>query len=396
MNAEQDKLVLSLTGRIDTNNAAQVEKELMTRLEDHPGKTVVLDAAALEYISSAGLRVLMKLRKRAQSELSIVDVSPEVYEILEVTGFMDLFHVRKRMREVSVEGLPLIGAGANGKVYRLDGETIIKVYNPITNPPEKILGEKQAARQAFIHDIPSAISFDVVRVGDSLGIVYEMIDANTLGVTIREAPEKLEEYAVRMAALLKKLHSTTFEPGTLPDARNGLHAWADVAARSGRYLPETITKLRALIDSIPPQNTFIHGDFHPANIMVSGEEWLLIDMGDASVGHPVIDLLGTYQLMKLAAERGDGAMRYTGIPAHLLSRVWDIFLRTYLGTDDPQALENVEKVLKYYAIIRSLPGVTFSALIPDAARGQVTQQVQAFFLQAYDTFGSSLLRQLPL
>jgi hypothetical protein len=89
-------------------------------------------------------------------------------------------------------------------------------------------------------------------------------------------------------------------------------------------------------------------------------------------------------------------MRYTGISAHLLSRVWDIFLRTYLGTDDPQALENVEKVLKYYAIIRSLPGVTFSALIPDAARGQVTQQVQAFFLQAYDTFGSSLLRQLPL
>ena len=41
MNAEQDKLVLSLTGRIDTNNAAQVEKELMTRLADHPGKTVV-------------------------------------------------------------------------------------------------------------------------------------------------------------------------------------------------------------------------------------------------------------------------------------------------------------------------------------------------------------------
>ena len=398
MNAElkQDKLTIFLTGRIDSSNATQTEQELMTLLEEHPGKAVILNAEGLEYISSAGLRVLMKLRKGVGADIPIVNVSPEVYEILDVTGFVDLFDVHKRLREVSVEGLPFIGAGANGKVCQLDAERIIKVYNPITNSPEKIMGEKQVARQAFIHDIPSAISFDVVRVGDSLGIIYEMIDAKTLGVTIRENPEKLEEYARRMGKLLKKLHSTTFEPGTLPDARNNLHVWADVAEQSGYYQPETIAKLRTLIDSIPERNTFIHGDFHPANIMVSGEEWLLIDMGDASVGHPVIDLLGAYQLMKLAAARGDGAMRYTGIPADLLTRVWDIFIRAYLGTEDTQVIEGVENALKYYALIRSLPGVTFSELCPVEARGPITQQIQSFFLQAYERFGGSLLERLPL
>ena len=152
----------------------------------------------------------------------------------------------------------------------------------------------------------------------------------------------------------------------------------------------------ALIDSIPERSTFIHGDFHPANIMVSGEEWLLIDMGDASVGHPVIDLLGAYQLMKLAAARGDGAMRYIGIPAELLARVWDHFIRAYLGTEDAQVIEGVENVLKYYALIRSLPGVTFSELVPVEARAQMTQQIQSFFLQAYDRFGGGLLERLPL
>ncbi len=386
---KRNKLTIFLTGRIDSSNAAQVEQELMSHLAEHPDESLVLDAEGLDYISSAGLRVLMKLRKGTAAELPIVNVSPEVYEILDVTGFVDLFDVQKRLREVSVDGLPFIGAGANGKVYQLDAERIIKVYNPITNSPEKIMGEKQAARQAFIHDIPYAISFDVVRVGDSLGIIYEMIDAKTLGVTIRENPEKLEESARRMGRLLKQLHTTTFEPGTLPDARNNLHVWADVAEQSGYYQPETITKLRALIDSIPERNTFVHGDFHPANIMVSGEEWLLIDMGDASVGHPVIDLLGAFQLMKLAAARGDGAMRYTGIPADLLTRVWDSFIRAYLGTEDAQVIENVENVLKYYALIRSLPGVTFSELIPAEARGPMTQQIQSFFLRAYDRFGGS-------
>jgi aminoglycoside phosphotransferase (APT) family kinase protein len=199
-----------------------------------------------------------------------------------------------------------------------------------------------------------------------------------------------------MAALLKKLHSTTFEPGTLPDARNGLHAWADVAERSGRYLPETITKLRALIDSIPPQNTFIHGDFHPANIMVSGEEWLLIDMGDASVGHPVIDLLASFHLMKLVGSRGDNALRFVGIPGDLLGKVWDIFIRTYLETENAQLVEDVENTLNYYAQIRSLNGVAFVPAYSDAQRPRVAKAMEGAFLQSYEQWGDSLLKKLPL
>ena len=389
-------LTLFLEGRIDSSNAKEKETEIMSAISSHPGCGVIFDAGGLEYISSAGLRTLMLARKTLKREITIKNVSPDVYEIFSVTGFVQMFDVRRRLREISVEGLPLIGAGANGRIYRLDKETIVKVYNPITNPPEKIVREKETAKQAFIHGIPSAISFDMVSVGDRYGIVYEMLDTETLGAVINGDIEHTEEYGVRMAKMLKKLHSTEFEEGVLPDARTGLHVWADVAAKSGCYEPETISKLNAFIDSIPPRNTFIHGDFHPANIMVRDGEWLLIDMGDASVGHPIVDLLGSYQIMKLVAERSNGAERYTGLSPENLKRLWKAFVCEYFGTKDEGEIAKIEGILKYYAIIRSLAGVTFSDVLPDEVKKKLTQEVQAAFLSLYDKYGNTLLPALGL
>ena len=377
-------LKLYLEGRVDSSNAAQFEKEIMDAVAQASGAEIVLDASALEYISSAGLRVLMKLRKQAKEALPVLNVSPEVYEILEVTGFTELFDVQKRLREMSVEGLALIGRGANGVVYRLDDERIIKVYNPVSNTLARIQREKQAARAAFIHGIPSAISYEIVRVGDGYGMIYEMVKASTVGEEVARDPESVDAYAHRMAALLKQLHTTSFEPGTLPDAREALYGWADIAGRSGWYADEVIEKLRRFIGSIPPADTFIHGDFHPGNVMVCDGELILIDMGDASVGAPVIDLLGSYQIMKLAAARKDGAQRYTGMSPELLNRFWYIFIRDYTGIGDDEALAAYEKKLKFYALIRTLPGITFSEVIPDEIRPHLVQEVTAAFLRGYE------------
>lgn len=85
---ENNTLTLCLEGRIDTNNAAEVEKEIFSAIE---GKTedIVLDAKKLEYISSAGLRVLMKLRKSLDKPLPMINVSRDVYDILETAGFTE-------------------------------------------------------------------------------------------------------------------------------------------------------------------------------------------------------------------------------------------------------------------------------------------------------------------
>ncbi len=60
---EADVKQIRLSGRIDSNNASEVEKDILARLEGEQGPALVLDASDLSYISSAGLRVILRLKK---------------------------------------------------------------------------------------------------------------------------------------------------------------------------------------------------------------------------------------------------------------------------------------------------------------------------------------------
>ncbi len=361
-------VIVSVIEKVDSGNSSEFEKELLKTAEENKGKRLILDCSELTYISSAGLRVLLKIKKLL-SEPELENVSKDVYKILSVTGFTQILTVKRKLSGISIENAELLGAGANGRVYRLDPERIVKVYNSVSNPPEKIRREQESARQAFVHGIPSAIPFDIVRVGDEPGMIYELINARTLGSIVHSEPQKLEKYALEMSALLRKLHSTEMENGTMPDARLTLRLWADIASKSGYYNDADMQKVYELIDSIPARNTFIHGDFHPGNIMVSDGELILIDMGDASVGHPVIDLLGAYQLMSLTPKKNAGAaMRYLGMTAEESVRMWDIFIRDYFGTEDNEKIKQIEESMKSFSLIRTLGGIVFSDVIPDDKR----------------------------
>ena len=83
---ENETLTIFLEGRIDTNNAALTEQEIFAAI-DGKNEKIVIDASDLVYISSAGLRVLMKLRKSIGKPLPVINVSRDVYDILETTGF---------------------------------------------------------------------------------------------------------------------------------------------------------------------------------------------------------------------------------------------------------------------------------------------------------------------
>ena len=75
-----------LKGKIDTNNSHELEEKLLKELPTE------IDASGLEYISSSGLRTLLRLRK-AVGKVTIKNVKPEIYEIFEVTGFTDILDI---------------------------------------------------------------------------------------------------------------------------------------------------------------------------------------------------------------------------------------------------------------------------------------------------------------
>jgi anti-sigma B factor antagonist len=87
---EAKSLKITLEGRFDTGTAPQLEEVVRTELADV--ETLIFDFAKLEYISSAGLRVLLAAQKimNKQGRMVVKNVSDEVKEIFEVTGFTDI------------------------------------------------------------------------------------------------------------------------------------------------------------------------------------------------------------------------------------------------------------------------------------------------------------------
>ena len=91
--SDGDKLTIHLEGRLDTTTAPQLENELKKSLSGV--KSLIFEFAALEYISSAGLRVLLSSQKQMnkQGEMVIRHVRPEIMEIFDVTGFSDILTI---------------------------------------------------------------------------------------------------------------------------------------------------------------------------------------------------------------------------------------------------------------------------------------------------------------
>ena len=326
---QKDRIVIALEGRIDTTNAAQVEADISALLAEHPDLTPAFDGEKLAYISSAGLRVLMKISKASGKKLSVVNVSKEVYEIFETTGFTTLLDVQKKLREISIEGCEVVGEGANGKVYRLDEETIIKVFAPGV-PLQTVQEERNIAQAAFVAGVPTAISYDVAKVGESYGAVYEMLHAKTLSAFIVEHPQQAEEMGRRMGALLKELHHTPASTGKLS---NMLSVYRERAQKMEKYLTkEEHKKVMQVYDRLEERTTMLHGDYHPKNIMYMDGELLFIDMGDVGYGHPLLDLGGSYLAMEHIGKINPAMTpKYIGLDFETLTKVWKNLLKEYLG-----------------------------------------------------------------
>ncbi|MBQ7216592.1 MAG: phosphotransferase [Synergistaceae bacterium] len=377
---DNDVLTVYLSGRIDANNSADIESEIAEVLAKNPDKAPVFDAGELEYISSAGLRVLLKLRKQFGKNLDVINTSNDVYSIFEVTGFTELLNVKKKLREISLEGLEVIGGGGFSTVYRLDSETIVKVFTSSMATLAGAEKDRMISREVFLHDIPTAIAYDVVKAGDKYGLVYEMIDADTVAGTISKHPERLEELSLKMARLMKKLHTTEFAPGTFPDARDILHRWAQLPFRKGLISAEDKALIDGAIDRIPARNTFVHMDYHPKNVMLNDNELVLIDVGDSGLGHPIVDLLVTYAHLvfigKVAEKHGkdDPAAGHhsqtLGLDRKMLASVWEAMMPEYFGTTDTETLKRYEEIIGGYAPLFMLCGICLIPM-PDEKRAMI-------------------------
>lgn len=323
---ENNVLYLELNGRIDSSNAEQAEELIKAIREAHPNLQSVLDAENLEYLSSAGLRVVLRMRKDT-ADLKIINVSTEVYEILDMTGFTDMLKVEKAFRRLSLEGCELIARGGNGTVYRYDPETIVKIYHNGASL-EEIRLEKDLCRKVFVKGINTAIPYDVVKVDDYYGSVAELLSAKSIAKLLRTNPESLEENVAVYTELLKKIHATPVKPGEMPSIKETGVNWVEFLKP---YLPaEQWEKLFAMMKAIPEPGFMIHGDYHANNVMIQDGEPLLIDMDTVAYGHPVFDFAAIYLGFVGYCECDHaGTMDFYGLPYEVTVKIWETLMKQY-------------------------------------------------------------------
>ena len=345
-------LKIALDGRIDSTNAADVEKQLDDIINENSFEELIIDAQKLEYISSAGLRIILRLKKNNPS-LKIVNVSSDVYEIFEMTGFSEIMPIEKAYREFSVEGCEIIGQGANGKVYRIDPETIIKVYNNPDSLPD-IKRERELARKAFVLGIPTAIPYDVVKVGEGYGSVFELLNAKSFAKLIEEDPDNIDKYIGLYIDLLKKIHGTEVVDDEVPSMKEVAIGWAKDLLE---YLPNGYgEKLVQIVESIPDSKNMMHGDYHIKNVMMQNGETLLIDMDTICTGDPVFELASMFNAyVGFGSCDASNVENFLGLSYDRTNYIWEKSLELYCegkSEEEMQELKAKAESIGYARIMR--------------------------------------------
>ena len=345
---KENVLTLFLEGELNSYNADNIEKEIDSILKSQKFDKLVLDFSHISYISSAGLRIMLKL-KQMYNNVSIIETTLEVYDIFNMTGFTNIMDIKKGLKRVYLSGAEIVGDGYYSTVYRVDKDTIIKVFNRVSDT-EQIERELKLAKEAFILGIPTAISFDIVRVDDKLGVRFEMLDCESLKNMVVKYPERMGEFLDKYAALLKKMNTTECLNPNIPDMK--AH-YLTKLEKIKKYLPDWANeKLLKMFKAIPERKTLIHGDCHFKNIMVQKDELLLIDMDTLSVGYPIFELAALYAPYVAFNEDEPGNSKaFFGIDDEDALKLYNALLSRYFGKDNPVIKDKI-KIVGYVHMVR--------------------------------------------
>lgn len=333
---DENFIVLNLTERIDSSNATVFHDEVTNELKKASDQNIVFDMSDTAYISSAGIRVLIIAQKSGKLN-KIINVTKDVYDVLELTGITQIIKVEKGLRNVSVEGLELLGVGTTGIVYKLDEDKVIKVFNE-GYTLDKVSDEQEKSRTVLLSGVPCAVPYDIVKVNDQYALIFELVAAKTLSKDFEEANDKNDSEALKKSICIlgeyaKNIHSIVLPEGSLPSIKK---AYIDFIKELGeKYISKEDADFAFdVVNGIEDSNNYIHGDLNFANVIKCEGEMMLIDVVDSALGNGIFDIniyVGLYYLGKMNNEIY-ARMGLTEENAKFLME--EIFVQYYKDTDD--------------------------------------------------------------
>lgn len=339
-------MIYNLTGRIDTAAAPKVESLIQEAISKatEPVTNLVFDCSALDFISSTGLRIVLKYKKLYPS-LEVINVSNDVYSVFDVTGFTRIIDVRKARRKIDLTECELIGEGGNGAVYRISEEEIVKVSKH-SQGEETLMHESEQVREAFLMGIPTVISFDTVDCGAGrTGIVMEALNSQSLGAYLTANPDRMDDIVPKYVELFRQANSVEVETPLFHNTKEWLRSMVHLPQRI--ISEEEAAMFSALLDEIPDSNHFVHFDGHAGNILMHGSQedrsLMLIDFGDSGTGHPILEIAGWgFVMLEPDFGQGDNQQRkITGMSREMCQQFARRILAEMFHTTDEAEIEDL-------------------------------------------------------
>lgn len=367
-----DLIIVELPGRIDSGNALDIEKELYEIAEQSPGKNLCLNAEHMEYISSAGLRILLKFQKAGLLE-SLGNVTQNVYSILDNTGFIGILNVKKLAAKYDFNHNSLIGKDSYGKLYKADSENVIRVYDSHVDPSDIDMGF-ECAKVMMNSPVSCAIPYDVVTTDNGKGCLYSVEDFTSVSHLITKQSDiaAFREKAVnKIVKQLKLVHDVAELSDCLPRETDRLSEL--VYKNLSAFNEEEKDTICHIIRKLSRGNTVILENVNERTILISYKEPVLVDFAQLRFGNPLFEIAGFYR----------NVYEYTSLleatSKEEIDTTWNYFLKKYLHTENPDILKDYDYAAKCFAALMSCASGALSE--KEDVLSKVATMVRDFFLR---------------
>ncbi len=211
-----------------------------------------------------------------------------------------------------------IARGRTAEIYDWGNGQILKLFFDWQSL-ESIKYEQRMNRAVHASGLPVPAPGEIVQVNGRNGLVYERVDGQNMWETLARQPWRLLEFARQTANLHAEMHANATRPDIPP-----LHRKLEWKLNHAEHLPDALKQaLLSSLAALPNGGPICHGDFHPANILLTQTRAVVIDWIDASLGNPLADVARTSVICL-------GAVNSSQVPNAALRLGLRLFHATYL------------------------------------------------------------------
>ena len=193
------------------------------------------------------------------------------------------------------KGEPL-ARGNTSDIWSWTGRSVVKILRPGI-PAHWAAIEADIVTRVHRAGLPVPATEGVVEVDGRTGIVFERIEGASMWARMKASPDRIPQLIDTLVDLQVQLHHT--EVVGLPDLARRLGSKIDQAVQipSGDR-----RRVQSMLAGLPTGDALCHGDFHPANVVLTDRGPVILDWFDAANGHPVADLVRSSLLMRPPTE----------------------------------------------------------------------------------------------